>query len=143
MSRRFVMLAALVLLTAMISLVTGDASEPTTDGAERWTGTYVKYARFDTRRHGRFGEAQRVTITKSDDGYRVSGAYNGRMFTEAEKGVLSDGKGGLGRIYLGSVDFSDQQRARVLRADFCYESFILYEATYESAKEPEMQSNGS
>jgi len=94
--------------------------------ADKWVGTYLKYGRYDTQRQGQFGEARAITISKHDNGYRLSAPYDSWTFTEGEKGVLSDGKGGIGKIYLGFAEFADGKRVSVLRAEFCYEQFILY-----------------
>jgi len=94
--------------------------------ADRWEGTYLKYDRYDTHRQGQFGEALAITISKHDNRYRLSAPYDSWTFTEVEKGVLSDGEGGIGKIYLGSAVFADGKRVTVLRTEFCYEQFILY-----------------
>src|SRR5262249_34214475 len=100
---------------------------------------YLKYARFDTERRGQFGEAQWIKISKGADGYYLSKPYAERTFIEVEKGVLSDGKGGLGKIYLGSAEFADGKRVPILRVEFCYEQFILYGGWREPAKIPELK----
>jgi hypothetical protein len=130
----FSLLAALPSLWAIAVVATGPAAQPTAQEAERWAGTYFKYARYDAHRQGQFGEAQQVTITRKGDGYTLSKPYEGRKFTEAEKGVLSDGTGGLGKIYLGSAEFADGKRFRILRVEFCYEQFILYGGMDETAR---------
>lgn len=90
--------------------------------ADPWVGAYVKYER------GPGGEAQRkFTISKRADGsYELSGQYASYRFKETEKGVLSDGKGGIGSLHLGSMTFGDGKSHRVLRAEFCYEQFLLH-----------------
>jgi hypothetical protein len=118
---------ALVALTLLVALsVSSGTSTADPEKTDPWVGAYWKYGRFDTGRQGQFGEAQKITITKDDKGYHLSGPYDASTFTEAKKGVLSDGKGGLGKIYLGFTEFSDGKRVPVLRADFCYEWFVLY-----------------
>ncbi len=114
-------------LTAGLALATHrGGAEPAAGTADPWSGTYLKYDRYDTHRQGQFGEAQQITITRDGDGYRLSKPYEGRKFTEVRKGVLSDGKGGLGKLYLGTAEFADGKRVRILRAEFCYDWFILY-----------------
>jgi hypothetical protein len=132
--RAFFVLAALCSTTFFAP---GHTAEPAARKATPWAGTYLKYARYDTDRRGQFGEARQVTITKGDDGYHLSKPYDGRTFTESEKGVLSDGAGGLGKLYLGYAEFADGKRVRVLRAEFCYEQFILYGTSDEPAKKSE------
>jgi hypothetical protein len=105
----------------------GRAADKPAEKTASWEGTYFKYAQFDSGRQGQFGEAKQLTITKDGDVYRLSKPYDGRRFTEIRKGVLSDVQGGIGKIHFGSAEFADGKRVRVLRADFCYEYFILYE----------------
>ena len=116
----------MAVLVGLVTFAGGGFADLATKKADQWEGTYLKYAHFDTGRQGQFGEAHRITITKTKDGYRLSEPYGDWTFTEIEKGVLSDGKGGLGKIYLGSAEFADGKRVPVLRAEFCYEQFILY-----------------
>src|SRR6185295_7263816 len=112
------------LLVGLMMVAAAGTAEP--EKADRWAGTYLKYGRYDIHREGQFGEARAITISKHGNGYRLSAPYEAWTFTEVEKGVLSDGKGGIGKIYLGSTEFADGKRVKVLRADFCYEWFILY-----------------
>ena len=95
--------------------------------ADRWAGTFFKYARYDRDRQGQFGEAQEITIAKEGNGYRLNKPFHDSLFVEVEKGILSDGNG-FGKIYLGTAEFADGKRVRLLRADFCYEDFVLYDA---------------
>jgi hypothetical protein len=132
-------LAVLSLLGVLAFFASGGTAEPATQEADPWAGEYLKYARFDTGRRGQFGEAQQIKITKGADGYYLSKPYAGRRFTEVEKGVLSDGKGGLGKIYLGTAEFADGKRVQILRAEFCYEQFILYGGWREPAKKPDLK----
>ena len=101
-------------------------AEPAAEKTDPWAGTYLKYGRYETQRQGQFGEARAITISKDDHGYRLSAPYDKWTFTEVERGVLSDREGGIGKIYLGSAEFADGKRVPVLRAEFCYERFILY-----------------
>ena len=116
------LLATFLFVSGVVLLATGQSGEPAKQPADPWAGTYVKY------RRGPYGDVEqvKVTITKGADGYYLSKPYNGRRFTEVEKGVLSDGKGGLGSIVAGSATFADGVRVPILRAEFCYEQFILY-----------------
>lgn len=110
------------------------SADPQARQADPWVGTYVKYAVYDTQRSGQCGEALRITITKDRDGYSLGKPYADRRFREVEKGVLSDGTGGLGRILLGSAEFADGVKVPLLRAEFCYERFILYRFELGSLK---------
>jgi hypothetical protein len=67
-----------------------------------------------------------ITITRDGDAYTLSKPYETWKFKEIKKGVLSDGKGGIGTIYHGTATYADGQQVRILRAEFCYEQFILY-----------------
>lgn len=91
-----------------------------------WIGSYHKHAVFHDSLSSRDGKAVRLTISKNNDGYVFGELYTGRVFHEVEKGVLSDGQGGLGKIYLGTVEFANGTKARVLKVDFCYEDFVMY-----------------
>lgn len=103
-----------------------------------WIGTYLKYARYDTGRTGQFGEALTITISKDRDGYSMSKPYANAHFKEKTKGVLSDRDGGLGKIYLGFVEYADGKKDTILRVEFCYEDFVLYrEVADETAKTPQ------
>jgi len=126
MRRAPIMLLALTLLTSLVVLASSRTAERATEKTDPWVGTYLQYGRFETQRQGQFGEARTITISKDERGYRLSAPYDSWTFTEVEKGVLSDGKGGIGKIYLGSAEFADGKRVPVLRADFGYEWFILY-----------------
>lgn len=124
MRRTHFILLNMTLLVGVIILASVGTAKP--EKADRWEGTYLKYDRYDTHRQGQFGEALEITISKHDNKYRLSAPYDSWTFTEVEKGVLSDGEGGIGKIYLGSAVFADGKRVTVLRAEFCYERFILY-----------------
>lgn len=126
MRRAPLMLLALTLLAGLVVHANSGTAEPAAEKKDPWVGTYLQYSRHDSHRQGQFGEARAVTISKHEGGYRLSAPYDSWTFTEVEKGVLSDGKGGIGKIYLGSAEFADGKRVPVLRADFCYEWFILY-----------------
>jgi hypothetical protein len=123
-------LATLSLMGGLAFFASGRTAEPAAPEADPWVGEYLKYARYDKERTGQFGEAQQIKITKGADGYYLS-KYPQVKFTEVEKGVLSDRKGGLGKIYLGSAKFADGTRVRILSARFCYEDFILYDVKSE------------
>ncbi len=130
-------LAAAATLAALVSLPRANTTEPAAPEAARWEGTYLLYDQYDTKREGQFAEARKVTITRDGDGYKLSSKpYDGYKFFEKTKGVLSDTKDVLGKIYFGSAEFADGKRARVLRVEFCYEYFILYDQTTEPAKKP-------
>lgn len=103
--------------------------EGATAETDPWVGSYLKYAKYDTKRDGKFGEAQTITVTKDRDGYLLAKPYDHARFTEKSKGVLSDGDGGLGKIFLGTVEYADGKKETVLRVEFCYEDFILYRET--------------
>jgi hypothetical protein len=120
----------LVFASAVALRAPGLSAQSGTASPDPWVGTYTKYNR------GPYGDPQqvRITITKGTDGYYLSKPYDGRKFTEIEKGVLSDGNGGIGKIYLGSGVFADGARVRILRADFCYEQFILYDGREDSVQ---------
>jgi len=126
MQRASLILLPLTLLASLVVLASFGSAEPAAEKKDPWVGTYLKYGRFETQRQGQFGEARAITISKDEKGYRLSAPYDSWTFKEVEKGVLSDGKGGIGKIYFGSAEFADGKRVPVLRADFCYEWFILY-----------------
>ena len=115
----------------------GQAQESPSQETEPWIGSYLKYARFDTERIGSSGEAQTITISKDRDGYSLSKPYADAHFQEKTKGVLSDGDGGLGKIYFGTVEYADGKKYSILRVEFCYEDFVLYrEEANKTAKVP-------
>jgi hypothetical protein len=132
-------LAALSFTGSLAFFASGRTAEPAAQEADRWVGEYLKYARYDTERRGQFGEAQQIRIAKGADGYYLSKPYAETKFTEVKNGVLSDGKGGLGKIYLGSAEFADGKRVQILRAEFCYEQFILFGRWKEPNKDPELK----
>jgi hypothetical protein len=123
----------------LASFAAGRTAEPAARQADPWAGEYFKFSRYDKERIGQFGEAQKITITKGADGYYLSKPYADRKFTEMEKGVLSDGQGGLGKIYLGSAEFADGKRVPILRVEFCYEQFILYGEPTAPGQKPELK----
>jgi hypothetical protein len=106
---------------------TNQAEEPPVQGVDPWVGVYLKFARYDAARIGQFGEAQTITISKDRDGYCLSKPYANAHFNEKSKGVLSDREGGLGKIYFGSVEYADGKKESILRVEFCYENFFLYQ----------------
>lgn len=120
--REMIGMAGAVSAYALASQV--QAQEPQQE-ADPWIGTYFKFSRYDTDRIGQFGEAQTITITKERDGYALSKPYARGLFLEKAKGVLSDGQGGLGTIYLGTVEYADGKKESMLRVEFCYEDFYL------------------
>lgn len=135
MKRREIL--ALAGLASACSL-TGQAQESpvqesTLHKSDPWIGTYLKYSRYDTRRTGQFGEAETITLSRDRDGYSLSKPYAQAHFKEMTKGVLTDGQGGLGKIYLGTAEYADGKKISILRVEFCYEDFVLYRDT-ETAK---------
>ncbi|OWK45714.1 hypothetical protein [Fimbriiglobus ruber] len=108
----------------------GHSAEPAPKPTDPWAGTYIKGTLFFVGK----AEQEQLTITKGADGYYLSKPFDGRKFTEVEKGVLSDGNGGFGKIVAGSATFADGSRIRILRADFCYEQFILYDERNAAAQ---------
>src|SRR5579862_7239921 len=110
---------------AVLAVLRPSGAEPAAKADDPWVGTYLYYAEYDHNRQGQFGEARKITISKDGDIYKLSKPFDNGKFRETKKGVLSDEKGGLGKLFLGSMEFSDGVRARVLRADFCYETFTL------------------
>jgi hypothetical protein len=123
----------------LVFFAAGRSAEPAARQVDPWPGEYLKFSRYDKERTGQFGEAQKIAITKTAEGYYLSKPYADRKFTEVENGVLSDGPGGLGEIYLGSAEFVDGKRVPILRAEFCYEQFILYGESVTSSKKPELK----
>ncbi len=110
---------------------TVDAQESVAQDTDPWVGSYLKYARYDLGRLGQFAEAQTITISKNGDGYSLSKPYDEAQFKEITKGILSDRVGGLGKIFFGSVEYADGKKDSILRAEFCYEDFILYRKTVD------------
>jgi hypothetical protein len=89
-------------------------ADPAAKIEDSWVGTYATNA----------VNAERITISKEGDGYKLS-HFEHHQFKEVKKGVLAGDGGGLGYVYLGSMEFSDGRRAKVLHADFCYQWFYL------------------
>jgi hypothetical protein len=110
------------------------SADPQARPSDPWVGTYVKYAVYDPHRSGHFGEAVKITITRDRDGYSLGKPYADRRFREVEKGVLSDGPSGLGRVHLGAAEYADGVKIPILRAEFCYEQFLLYRVDFGSPK---------
>ena len=121
--RPILLLAGVVIVCGIALLAAAHAGEPAKEQTDPWAGAYVRHYQ------GANGENQlaTITLTKGTDGYYLSKPYERWKFTEVEKGVVSNGKGGLGRILLGEAKFADGTSVRVLRADFCYEQFTLYD----------------
>jgi hypothetical protein len=120
-------LGSLALLAAVVFAAPGPITpEPAAKAGDPWTGTYLKFGEYETDRTGQFGEAPRITIKKDGDVYTLSKPYELWKFKETKKGALEDAPGGIGSIKLGSMEFGDGTRGRVLRADFCYEAFYLF-----------------
>ena len=126
------MLASVGLVSA--TALVGQAAEKPVAEKDPWVGGYLKFGRYRYRRGGQSKEALKISITKDEQGYQLDPVYATQHFTEIKPGVLSDGPGGLGKIYLGSAEFADGFKIPVLRAEFCYEHFILYR---EPALNPE------
>ena len=94
--------------------------------ADPWCGTYAKLEQHGLQSPD--GRAPRIEITRQDDGYHLSKPYDSYTFSEVEKGVLQDRNKVLGKIFLGSAQFAGDSKksATVLRAEFCYEVFLLW-----------------
>jgi hypothetical protein len=116
---------SLALAAAVFGALRPSGTEPPAKTDDPWVGTYLMFGEYDWRRTGQFGEAVTITITKEGDVYKLSKPFDLHPFKEVKKGVLQDGKGGLGSLFLGSMEFSNGARGRILRAEFCYESFYL------------------
>ena len=97
------------------------------EAKSEWEGSYLKFVKLIPHKMAQFESVPTVTIKKmGENEYTLGKMYADRVFKEVEKGVLSDGEGGLGKLYFGSVEFAGGFRAKVLGVDFCYEDFILY-----------------
>ena len=118
------MLASVGLVSA--TALVGNAAEKPAEEKDPWVGNYLKFGRYRYRGDAQSKEALQISITKDEQGYKLDPTYATQHFTEIKPGVLSDGQGGLGKIYLGSADFADGFQIPVLRAEFCYEQFFLY-----------------
>lgn len=116
---------AVLVAVAAVAVVghhpTGQAA-PTV--ADPWEGKYLKFADHGYRPDAGWWTVPRVEITKTADGYSLGKAYPGVTFQEVKKGVL---RGSVGLLTLGTTEFVDGTKARVLKAEFCYESFVLYD----------------
>lgn len=126
-------LIAIALIVSLVFLASGHTSEPKSPAADPWVGTYHKYTHVSERTE----VSRQITITKEGDVYRLGKPYDAYAFAEVEKGVLSDAKDGrlgLGKIFFGTAEFADGQRFKILRAEFCYEHFILYGERSEPAE---------
>lgn len=114
-----------VTILAVFAAMRPSSAGPSVKVEDPWTGSYSKFGEFEPARTGQVGEAPKITITKEGDVYKLSKPYDLYQFKEVRKGILEDDKGVLGHLALGSMEFGDGRRARVLRAGFCYESFYL------------------
>jgi hypothetical protein len=110
-------------VTVFMALPPGLA-EPAAKVDDPWVGTY-SWSIFGGGKALDTPREPRITITKDGDGYKLSKPFDKYEFKEVKKGVLAGDKGALGYVYLGAMEFSDGRKARVLFADFCYESFYL------------------
>jgi len=125
----------IVLLCAMLTVLpwsySAEPAQRCKPPADPWVGSYIKSNRWSIEK-----EPERFTITKREDGsYRLSGKpYDSFKFTEIEKGVLSCGKRGIGKLILGDVTFADGTKSRVIRAEFCYEQFLMHDVWGDSAR---------
>ncbi len=69
-----------------------------------------------------------VEIAKEGNEYGLVGtnSYDKYRFVKVEDGVLQDKEKHLGKIYMGTTTFQGLDiKLRVLKADFCYNSFLL------------------
>ena len=130
--RFFLPLGSLTLAAAVlvVTLRTGGA-EPAAKTDDPWVGTYT------TNR----GKAETITITKEGEGYKIS-HFEPYHFKQVKKGVLAGDDGSLGYIYLGSMEFSDGRRGKVLHADFCYEWFYMMSELGDGKKPTENVKKG-
>jgi hypothetical protein len=113
----------IAVVAVFLALRRGEA-EPAVKSEDPWVGTYS----WSILGGGKSLDAPReprITITKEGDVYKLSKPFHNYEFKEVKKGVLAGDKGALGYVYLGSIEFSDGRKARVLFAEFCYEHFYL------------------
>lgn len=120
------LLVGFALLAGAILLATSWAAEKEGAAKDPFVGDFIKYGRWESRT-GTFNEAPELSITKEGDIYRLSKPYETFKFKLVKDGEISDGAGGIGTIYFGTAQYADGHKVRVLRAEFCYERFILYE----------------
>ena len=75
---------------------------------------------------------EQLSIQRDGVGYRLSGSSYDYLFVPDGEGRLSDKDGVLGTITSGTVEFRDRpnQYRRVLRLEFCYEHFVLYDTDF-------------
>ncbi len=73
-------------------------------------------------------DPRHVEIAKEGNEYRLIGTkvYDQYRFVKTEDGILQDKERHLGKIYMGTTTFKGlDTKMRVLKADFCYNSFLL------------------
>src|SRR5947209_4832244 len=120
-------LGSLALATAVLAGTWRTAApEPAAKTDDPWVGTYT------TNR----GKAETITITKEAEGYKIT-HFEPYHFKQVKNGVLAGDDGSLGYIYLGSMEFSDGRRGKVLHADFCYEWFYMMSELNDGKKPAE------
>jgi hypothetical protein len=123
MLRRLMPFCLVLLMGPDFAARTAGAQPP----SDPWCGTYLKLGGW--RPSGQDGLAPYVTITRDGEGYyRLNEPpYQSSRFIEVEKGVLEDREKGLGKIYLGSVQYvaGRRQPETMLKAEFCYDGFYL------------------
>lgn len=104
------------------------SADPTPE-SDPWVGTYRRFGGYPWQKNE---ERDSIKITKEGDTYKLSAPYDHWEFKETEKGVLTCRT--MGTINLGTAEFPKGDSARVLRAEFCYEMFILYRTVPKNAK---------
>jgi len=107
----------LVVALLAMSAVADDAATSDQPEADPFIGWYTK---------GLLGEA--VHITREGDSYRIN-KTTGKdfVFHMQKQGVLEDEQAVLGTLTLGELNFADapDNTVIVLKAEFCYEHFLL------------------
>ena len=93
--------------------------------SDRAEATLRSYA---TRLRQSLAGLGRDVVVRDGTGYRLNGNYADYWFVPDGEGQLRDDDGVLGTITLGTLQFDDgpERSIRVLRAEFCYERFVLF-----------------
>lgn len=80
-------------------------------------------------------DPRHIEIVKEGTFYRLIGSksYDEYRFTKTEDGILEDKEKHLGKIHMGTATFKGlKTQMRILKVEFCYNSFVLLPTTAQS-----------
>ncbi len=123
--------AAVFILSSMRCLAQnqGNSGEAGSKQLDAYTGKYIICGSHAAK----LEKVDEVSIVKENGSCRILGtkAWKDCRFTIKSKNSLFDSARHIGSLVPGTIRFADGGSRKVIRADFCYDYFLLVSSSFE------------